>query len=276
MWGQSVPSHLKRLYGCHGASKVVQCPAALQELFEIFPEDRPAMLQVAGERGDWRQVLALHAQSVDETPFEEKGELYRNTATNLVSAQQWNRALRLIEEFREQCSPSQFWENRIGGLMLSVYSRWGSWPEILQVLQEGQTYPDTITASDRCEAMLALAQQDWQRALEVMEMSRGFGERGKETYIAGMNAWASGRHWEKVFDMFREIEETLKDKDVFEGALSACYKLCRSDDNPAPVAAAMSFLIREMCGRSMPPSDRYRNMDTRHLFFEQPFCFESF
>ena len=91
-----------------------------------------------------------------------------------------------------------------------------------------------------------------------------------------MNAWASGRHWEKVFDMFREIEETLKDKDVFEGALSACYKLCRSDDNPAPVAAAMSFLIREMCGRSMPPSDRYRNMDTRHLFFEQPFCFESF
>ena len=31
------------------------------------------MLKVAGEHGNWREVLALHLQSVDEMPAEERG-----------------------------------------------------------------------------------------------------------------------------------------------------------------------------------------------------------
>ena len=31
------------------------------------------MLKAAGEHGNWREVLALHVQSVDEIPLEERG-----------------------------------------------------------------------------------------------------------------------------------------------------------------------------------------------------------
>ena len=57
----------------HSVRVSVRVYQLLQELLEIFPEDRQSMLKVAGEHGNWREVLALHLQSVDDMPAEERG-----------------------------------------------------------------------------------------------------------------------------------------------------------------------------------------------------------
>ena len=265
MWGQSVPHRLH-----HGSLEVFQPrQAALQELLEIFPDDRPAMLQVAGERGNWRQVLALHQQAVGQIPPEDKGELYRDTALQLVNAEQWKRALQMIEDFRKQCeSPREFWSSggkSIGSLMLYIYSRQGTWQEILQTLREGQTYPDSVLPQDRSDALMALATQDWQRALEVIGDGKD-DDTDKGTILAGMYAWSSGGQWQNIFELLHGMERRRPDQvdmEVFEGAMSACYQVVRSNEKQAaPAAAAMSGLARDVRRRGMNPSEDLWSMAT--------------
>jgi len=264
MWGQSVvPQH------CHSsASSRLPRPNALQELWDIFPEDRQSVLKAAGEHGNWREVLALHVQSVDEIPLEERGESYCNTARAMVGAEQWKRALQLIGDFRETTSPAQFWggggEQSVCQLLLSIYSRWGTWPEILKILQEAQVYPDAVTSIDRSRAMRALAKQSsWQSALQIMADTRSAIECDKEMYIAGMNAWVSGHHWRKVFELLQQLqqEDLIPDETVFGRAIAICYRVASSDsDEAASAARAISLLLRDMRQRELSLTTKLWNM----------------
>lgn len=267
MWGQSIaPAHGWR-ESCFGATRLPRANA-LQELFEIFPEDRQSMLKVAGEHGNWREVLALHLQSVDEMPAEERGESYCNTARSLVGAQHWQHALRLIGDFRERASPALFWsgegERSICQLLLSIHSRWGSWKEIMEVLQEAQLYPDAVTSECRSCAMQAFTKLgSWQRALQVMADKRAAIECDKEMYIAGMNAWVSGYHWRKVFDMLQQMdqENLILDEQVYGSALAACYSVANGDSLEAASAAkATSLLLRDMRQRGLGVTRRLWDM----------------
>ena len=186
----------------------------------------------------------------------------------MVGAQQWKRALQLIGDFRETTSPAQFWagggEQSVCQVLLSIYSRWGTWPEILKILQEAQVYPDAVTSVDRSRAMRALAKQSsWQRALQIMADTRSAVECDKEMYIAGMNVWVSGHHWRKVFELLQQLqqEDLIPDETVFGRAIANCYRVASGDsDEAASAARATSLLLRDMRQRELTLTTKLWNM----------------
>lgn len=196
------------------------------------------------------------------------GESYCNTARALVGAQHWQHALRLIGDFRERASPALFWsgegDRSVCQLLLSIHSRWGSWKENMEVLQEAQLYPDAVTSEDRSCAMQAFTKLgSWQRALQVMADKRAAIECDKEMYIAGMNAWVSGYHWRKVFDMLQQMEQEnlILDEQVYGSALAACYSVANGDSLEAASAAkATSLLLRDMRQRELGVTRRQWDM----------------
>ena len=115
------------------------------------------MLRVAGRRGDWREVLALHRQARGAA---EQGPLDGSAALGLAYAGQWGRALEVISRFREQSSDEQFWSTRaedisMCSIMLSINSRMGAWQEVLQTLEEAGTF-SAVNPRDSAQAMNVL------------------------------------------------------------------------------------------------------------------------
>ena len=203
--------------------------SGLRELLELFPEDGQSVVEVASERGDWREVLALHLQALQaphqllkclgswvlygvQAQPEERGELYCNTASGLVGAGQWPRALQLISEYRQQCSEREFWSSkRMCSLMLSIQAGCGDWASTLQVFEEAQAYQ--VTTEDRAMAMLSLSKLGaWQRALEIM------GDQLEEPiFLSGMRAWIAGHQWQNVCRLLEDMDDR---------SLSPCHMTC--------------------------------------------------
>lgn len=200
-----------------------------------------------------------------------EGESYCNVARALVGAQLWQNALVFIGKFREEveddeASPAEFWREQSGDsiyqVLLSIYSRWGTWPDILRILEEAQVYPDAVTSADRSGAMRALAKLgSWQAALQVMAESTI--QSDKEMLSAGMDAWVSGHHWRKVFKLLHrmEREDLVPDQQVYDNAIASCFNVAMGDSKEAGSAArATAMLLREMQQRELELTRRLWRM----------------
>ena len=191
--------------------------AALQELMDVFESDSDAsqaIMTAASECGQWREVLLLHRrllQSVDDAAPEQVGEVFANAASGLMRARQWQRALGLITEFRAQCRDSlTFWSvahtaersslersDRVPmfQLLLSMFSNFGTWDQVLGLLQEARRCPEAVTTTDIASVMTALTNQKrWRMSLKVFaESPRLSGCRCKDIQggLSGMGLWPS-------------------------------------------------------------------------------------
>ncbi|CAE7740078.1 unnamed protein product [Symbiodinium sp. CCMP2456] len=268
--------------------RVVQRRAALQELMDVFESDSDAsqaIMTAASERGQWREVLLLHRrllQSVDEAAPEQVGEVFANAASGLMRARQWQRALGLITEFRAQCRDSlTFWSvahtaersssdrsDRVPmfQLLLSMFSNFGTWDQVLGLLQEARRCPEAVTTTDIASVMTALTNQKrWRMSLRVFAESRDSVGADAKIYKAAYQAWSSGHHWKQVISLLAEEQAMRGEDQGVDGAMRALcqatvslLKMRSSSSKASSTSAALaaSRMLADMRLRKLSPPMR--------------------
>ena len=256
--------------------------AALQELMEVFESDSDAsqaIMTAASESGQWREVLLLHQRllrsQTPETP--QIGEIYANAAWGLVRAKQWQRALGLISDFRAQSEGLTFWSAASKGpdgscmpmfqLLLNMCSNFGSWEQVLELLEGLRSCPEAMTTNEVASAMTALTRQkQWRTALRVFAESRDAAGTDKQMYKAAMKAWSCGHSWQQVIGLLAEEQATLGGDQGLDDALgalceasSSLLKVTGSKARSSSSALAASRLLADMRKRKLPPAARLYN-----------------
>ncbi|CAE7832427.1 CRP1 [Symbiodinium necroappetens] len=289
MIGQATPqSHHAWPAWPEARGRLVQRRAALQELMDVFESDSDAsqaIMTAASERGQWREVLLLHRrllQSVEEAAPEQVGEVFANAASGLMRARQWQRALGLITEFRAQCRDSlTFWSvahtaersssdrsDRVPmfQLLLSMFSNFGTWDQVLWLLQEARRCPEAVTTTDIASVMTALTNQKrWRMSLRVFAESRDSVGADARIYKSAYQAWSSGHHWQQVISLLAEEQAMRGEDQGVDGAMRALcqatvslLKMRSSSSKASSTSAALaaSRMLADMRLRKLSPPMR--------------------
>mmetsp|Transcript_2476 Transcript_2476/g.5888 ORF Transcript_2476/g.5888 Transcript_2476/m.5888 type:complete len:541 (+) Transcript_2476:29-1651(+) len=247
--------------------------AALQELMEAFSdfEASQAMMATASERGQWREVLFLHerltgTQRQPELELAELGEVYTSAASGLIRAQQWQRALGLMGDFRKRCpNDLTYWSTQctrtrrphsVFSMLRATLSRFGGREQLLQLLKEVRECPQAMTSRDLSMAMESLRKRGgWQLALQVFADSQEVPGVDDGLRASAMKAWSTGQHWQQVLAM---LEAAPSGEPVYEGAIAALSQLTlQTAPNPkreVPAAAAAYSILQNIRADTLSPS----------------------